>query len=525
MPTAASSTEPGPASSDPAEPGWERHVDDLRALVAFRAAAVRGPSRRRVGLALVLLAAITVAATVLPAFATGAGSAAAERRWDEVLPLGLTAFLLMAAGASVGTGGGRELVARDQAVAFPISPATDHLGALVMAPLNLAWLLQLWCLLGLTSYVAGPVGVLTGTPLVLAWAALATAVGQVAGWSMEAVRRGPHGVLLSRLVLAAGAAGGAALIATGTLTAVLAAVPTDPVSRAAVDSGATWPWVLVVLAVLTVLAVLAGVPCARVALRRPPREEQRLETGHHRARPLPAAPTDRWADLRLLTRVDRASVLRSVPLRRGLAVLAVLPGVGAVASAMDWAMIAILPGLVAAAVTLLFGINTWALDGRGALWRETLPAPPGLAFAARNVVLAQLTLGTMVVGLALAALRAGVPTRVELVTVACAAFTITLQVVATSARWSVRNPFAMDLRSSRAVPAPPAVMLGYSARLAMSTTVTGMLFSGVATARSAWVPVLFVVPFALWSLVRLRRAAASYSDPATRAHVVTTVAA
>lgn len=513
MPTAASSTD------------WARDLADLRALVAFRAAAVRGRSRRRLRLAFLLLAAITVAATLVPAFSAGAGTDHARAVGLEVLPLGLGAFLLMAAGTSVGTGGGRELVARDHAVAFPVSPATDHLGALTMAPLNIAWLLQAWGLLGLVSYAAGPVGVLSGPPLVLAWVALATAAGQVAGWTMEVVRRGPHGLWLARAVLIVLAGVGAGVVATDRLVPALGMLPTERVADAAIRPGLAWPLVLVLVAGGAVAAVAAGVPVARAALRRPPREEQRLETGHHRARSLPSAPTDRWTDLRLLVRLDRASVLRSVPLRRGLLVLGVLPGVGAVAAGMDWTMLPILPGLVAAAVTLLFGINAWALDGRGALWRETLPVAPRLFFRARSIVLAQLTGLAILSAVAMAALRAGVPSLVEAVAVACVSVTITLQVVATSARWSVRNPFAMDLRSARAVPAPPALMLGYSARLAMGTTVTGMLFQAAATADSWRAPVLLSVPFVLWSAGRLRRAAAAYRDPRRRALVVTTVAA
>ena len=47
-------------------------------------------------------------------------------------------------------------------------------------------------------------------------------------------------------------------------------------------------------------------------------------------------------------------------------------------------------------------------------------------------------------------------------------------------RWSARRPFAVDLRSARATPAPPVVMVGYSTRLAVSTTLTGLVFSGLA---------------------------------------------
>jgi len=502
-----------------------RDLADLRSLVAFRAASVRGSSRRRVRIALVVLIAVTVATALLPPLAPEAGSAAADARWRDLLPLALTGFLLMAAGASVGTGGGRELVAREQAYPFPISPATDHFGALLMAPLNIAWLLQVWTLLGVTGYVAGPVGVVSAWPLVLLWALLATALGQVAGWAMEVVRRGPAGVLASRAILAATGLVALTLAATGTAADALQLVPAGLIVDAAVDPGVAWPLVALGLAMLTVAVVLAGIPVATAALRRPPREEQRLETGLHPARPLVTGPADRWGDLRMLLRIDRASVVRSVPMRRGLLVLALLPGLGGMAAGMTWPSVALLPGLVAAAVALLFGVNAWALDGRGALWRESLPADPALAFVARSVVLAELTVLTAAAAVLLAGVRAGRPGQAELVAVATALVVLTLQVVATSARWSVRNPFAMDLRSARAVPAPPTTMLGYSARLALGTTCTGMVFSAAAQAPSWVASPVVAVPFLVWSAGRLLRAHRAWCRPADRATVVTTVAA
>ena len=110
---------------------------------------------------------------------------------------------------------------------------------------------------------------------------------------------------------------------------------------------------------------------AGVALRRTPREELKVESGSHPARPLPAS------DLAVLRRIDRASVWRSVPMRRGLVVLALGPGLVALAGGMDWAQVLVLPALVVSGGALLFGVNAWCLDGRGALWRESLPVGPG----------------------------------------------------------------------------------------------------------------------------------------------------
>jgi hypothetical protein len=138
-------------------------------------------------------------------------------------------------------------------------------------------------------------------------------------------------------------------------------------------------------------------------------------------------------------------------------------------------------------------------------------------------VLLEILLVSTIITLSIAALTAGVPTVSQIVAVACAAVVVTVQVVATSLRWSVRRPYAADLRSSRATPAPPLVMVGYSSRLALSTTFTGLLFSLLS--RAPWTySVALAVPFLLWSGVKLYRTASAWSDPATRARVIATVA-
>jgi hypothetical protein len=513
LPTAASSTD------------LRRDLSDLRALVAFRQAMVRDRSRQRLRQVFVGLGLLTLAAAVLPVFLPGAGTSSASDDWMPLLPLIFIGFLLLVASSSVASGGGRELVARDHAVAFPISPATDHFGALVMAPLNVAWLLQIWLVLGVTVYVAGPVGVVSGAPLVLVWAAFSTAVGQISGWTMEAVRRGPGGAWAARGLLAILGVVAGVLVATGTGQALVDALPTRFVIEAAVDPRPSWPLVFLFLLAATWAAVLAGVPAARLALRRPERDEQRLDATHYRARPIPTGGSDAWGDVRTLLRVDRAAVLRSVPMRRGLLVLTVLPGLGGLVSGLNWDFVILMPGLVGSGVALLFGVNGWALDGRGALWRESLPVRPQLVFAARTAVLTEMTLLAAVAATFLAGLRAGRPDAAVVSALLCGTVVIVLQIVATSARWSVRNPYAVDLRSARAVPAPPVVMLGYSARLALGTTCTGMVFSGLAQVDGWLASPIFAVPFLVWSGTRLLRARRAWCKPGTRAHVVSIVAA
>ena len=68
-------------------------------------------------------------------------------------------------------------------------------------------------------------------------------------------------------------------------------------------------------------------------------------------------------------------------------------------------------------------------------------------------------------------------------------------------------------------------MVGYSARLAVSTTLTGLVFSGLARVPDPEVSLLVAVPFLAWSLTRMLRTSRAWQDPAERARIVTTVAA
>ena len=100
-----------------------------------------------------------------------------------------------------------------------------------------------------------------------------------------------------------------------------------------------------------------------------------------------------------------------------------------------------------------------------------------------------------------------------------------LQVVGAALRWSLAHPYPVNLRSARATPAPPAAMVGYSARLATSTTFTSLLFSGCAHVPDWRLSVIVAIPCLLWSGVRLARTRRRWQDPVARARVVATVAA
>lgn len=510
MPTAASSTSFSGRT--------RRAVEDVGHLLRFRTASAR---RRRAtaGVAGTFLF-LTLASGIIPAFVPGATVSMSAQDAAILLPTGFAAFLALATVSAVASGGGRELLAREHAVAYPLSPTTDHLGALLLAPLNIAWLLQGWVLLGTMAYVAGPDGLLAAQLGVLVWLATATAGAQAVAWSLEAVRRRPHGVVLVRAALLGVAVAGIFVQASGQLADWLDRLPTTWIVVGVLD-GFSWRWLAtlgVELGLLVVLVALGAVP-AHLAARRTPRDELRVESDVH-----PARRSSRWV-VAALVRTDRASVWRAVPMRRGLAVLAIAPGVIALGGHLPWYTMTVLPGLVASGAALLFGVNAWCLDGRGGLWRESLPVDPSSVFTARTIVLAEFLLVASAVTLALAALGAGVPTASELAAVLSVWAVVTVQVVAAAMRWSDRRPRAVDLRWARATPAPPLAMVGYSSRLALSTTMTGLVFSGLARVPDWQLAPMLAVVFLAWSTARLLRTRRRWLDPVSRARVVVAVAA
>lgn len=509
----------------PTEHSWtevRRGLADLQALLAFRGAALTARVRRRLRLAAGIVLALTVAAVVVPAYLQEPFDASHSNDFVAILPTLYLGFLALAVLAAIASGGGREVVPREQAVAFPVSAVTEHFGALLLAPLNIAWLIQLWTLLGMTTYVIGPHGLAAAATPLLLWIAFSTAAGQAVGWIFEGIRRGPHGIVIARLVAAAAMAAIIGLVLTDRLVPLLDRSPTVRVYLGALDGAAhQWvPWVetVGVLALLLVAVTLLGLVPARWALHRALREELRLESGHIEPRPTPRS------DLHVMVRVDRSSIWRSVPLRRGLLVLAFMPGLVAVAGSLEWGTVTILPGLVASGGALLFGVNTWCLDGRGALWRDSLPVSAAIAYYAKVIVLFEVLLAAAGLTILLAALRAGTPTSAELCSALAAGVVVASQVVASSMKWSVERPFAMDMRSARATPAPPVVMAGYSARLALKTTITGLVFSATALAPDWRLPALVAVPMLCWSGWRLIRTADLWAVPEVRARVIAVVA-
>ena len=512
------------SSTDTPQDGWADALRDTAHLVAFRARTVRRRAPAAVGVVVVLLftAAFALGPTALDV--DGIGSARLDQAVDSLrgnLGAAFVGFLLLAISAAMGSGGGRELMSRSEAAIHPISPVTEHLGALALAPLNLGWLVQLWVLLAITALVTPSDRLLGAHLVVLAWALAATALGQAAGWAVEGVRRTPHGVLVVRVGSVLVVAVLAALQLAGVLVGLVTSLPTTWLVETM--QTARWPLAVLVLLAVAVAGVVLGARPARWALAQPPREELRVQSGVHEARP---APEPRWGspDRALLRRLDRGSVWRSVGMRRGLLVLGLGPGLIALVAGLQWNSVMLLPGLTASGAALLFGVNAWCLDGKGMIWRETLPVSDADVFDVRALVVAECMAAVSGITVVLALLRNGLPPLVTGVAVASCWLVVLVQVLAIVMTWSMRSPYAVDLASPRATPAPHSAMAGYAGKLSLVTTLTGMLFTGLSAMPWAWVPPVVALPFLAWSGLRLRRARRAWLAPAERARVVLTVA-
>ena len=200
----------------------------------------------------------------------------------------LLGMLALSIASSVSSGGGRELLSRSEAAIHPVSARTEHLGALALAPLNLAWFIQLWGLLAVVALVTPP-GRLPG-PRWWWW----PGSSQPRPWDRRsagpwrAYAGRPHGVLTVRA--------GGALVASSSprctspdADPVVEALPTTRLAEAM--QGDRWYVAALVLLLGTVLLVGLGARPAAWALGLPPREELRVQSGVHEAR---HAPQPRW---------------------------------------------------------------------------------------------------------------------------------------------------------------------------------------------------------------------------------------
>ena len=209
----------------------------------------------------------------------------------------------------------------------------------MLAPFNIAWMVQAWVLFGSMAYSYAGSKLFQAQVAMLLWLVFCTTLGQVVAWTMEAVRRGPYGIGITRGLLICLALVAGVIQLTGHATDVLDRIPTLWVFQGAVSGWAPRWWIAPRSARASIVAIAAGAMPTHVAARRMPRDEARMETDQHEPRRLPRTV------LGLLIRADRASVWRSVPMRRGVLVLAIGPGMVAIFGDLQWASMTILPGL------------------------------------------------------------------------------------------------------------------------------------------------------------------------------------
>jgi len=370
--------------------------------------------------------------------------------------------------------------------------------------------------------------VVAAEAVVVLWVLAATATAQLLAWIVETVRGTRHGPLVVRLLTAGvvlllavsfwrGHSRTVARVLGGDLLATLVSAGDD-------GDRAEWALGVVVLAVVLVGAVLLGDRVAALAARRTPRAQGALETRRHPLRP---ARTTEGA----LRRLDRAGVWRSVPMRRGLGLLALIPVVVAVTGRVQWGSLPLLPGVFGLVAALLVGVNALSLDAAGAWWRESLPVSPDVLLRVRTRIVLEVVLLPSAATLVVGGVRSGPPPgpTAVLAVLGCT-LVVVARVLASVMRWSVTRPYAADLRRPRATPAPAGAMLLYSLRLTLHGLLYGTVFAALSAVSEHWGPalpvtlglsLLFLVP----SVLSLRRTRRLWLDPVRRAGVVRTVGA
>ena len=494
-------------------------VGQLRALLALRWQMARTPGLR---MGLVLGA---VGLGWLLTLVLGSGDGLDAPTLATALELAPTAYLgfgLLAVVAPLTAGGGNEVVPPDQLVAYPVRASTHFFGGLVLAPLNLVWVLQLLVLAAMTAYLTIGGSLVRGALTSLAYVLALTVLGQALAWLVVGLRQTRRG---RRVVTGAGLGLlGACLLVVrlGYGDAVLAASPTRAVVRGVVLGGAgeVLPWLVTTgtLLLALVLGLVVGARLCGWALGRP----GDAGTGH-RSGPVRRRAPQRSA-LRELVAVDRASVWRAPALRRGGLVLAVLPGLVAAGAAVPWESLVILPGLVAAGAGLLFGVNAFCLDASGAVWLASLPHDPALVLRAKAIVLTETVLAAVVIAAAAGSLRSpGSPTAAEVTAIVVSGLASTLVVVTIALAASVRHPHRADLKGPRDAVAPPGALALVSIRLAAPTAAVGVLIASSLEFGAWWWPLVFALPPALLCVLSLRRTVRRYADPVQRSRIVQVV--
>ena len=478
----------------------------------------------------VKLGLLTVLAGVpLLAWAIVAGSSSVQ---PEAYAAAITAasaaylgFGMLALIAPLTAGGGTELLPPDQLVAYPVRPSTQFLASLVLAPVNLVWVVQLLVLVAetalLTKGAAHPgLGGVTTAGYVIA----CTATGQAVAWFTVGLRRTVAGRRFGRGVVVVVSVAFLAVVRNGRGQDVVrhswAPKVVAAVSAAGAADGRHWLAITAATFGVAALAIVAGSRACAWALRRPG------DLGSEAASRVVRRRSEAPSALRALLAVDRSSVWRAPALRRGALVLAVLPGLAAAGAGLPWRSLVVLPGLVAAGGGLLFGINAFCLDASGAIWLASLPHAPALVARSKALVTGETVLAGVVLAVVSGSVRAvGTPTLPELTAIVASGLTCCLLVLAVCLSSSVKRPHRADLVGPRDAVAPPGALVLASVRLALPAALFGLVLEGAAQTGVAWFPVLLALPVAVLSGLWIWRSLHRYDDPAVRSRIVHAVAA
>lgn len=442
----------------------------------------------------------------------------------EIAPAAYLGFGALALIAPLTAGGGNEVVPPDQLAVHPVRPATQFFGGLLLAPLNLVWVVQLLSLAALTSYLTIDGSLLRGVATSLSYVLCLTITGQAVAWLVVGLRQTQRGrrsvgavgvsLLLTAIVL----------VRTGYGQMLLDRTPTRSITAGVVAGGdgqlLRWGVTTAGLLVVALVSLLLGARTCAWALRRP------ADVGMNRHTEPVRRREGKRSALRELVAVDRASVWRAPALRRGGLVLAILPGLIAAGAAVPWESMIVLPGLVAAGAGLLFGVNAFCLDGSGAVWLASLPHDPRLVARAKAIVLAETVLAAVAVAAVAGSLRSpGTPTAAQVTAILASALACSALVVAGGMRMSTRRPHRADLRGPRDAVAPPGALAVASARLALPAAFVGILLGSASQTGVWWWPPLLATPVLLLALLSIMRSLRRYDDPFVRARIVQTVAA
>ena len=451
-----------------------------------------------------------------------------EQRFNLAVatPTFYVGFAILTLLAPLVSGGGYELYPAEQVVAYPLRPATVFRGTLVLAPVNLAWVINVIALFIVTGFAVGrPTWGGTGRALlvVAVFVGFATVFGHAVGWFVMGIRQRRRGRVSTNALGILVVAAALVVVWTGDVVALLENFPTSKVLLAAYDgySAHYGAWLTMIVGLLLAGALLlrVGDAAAAWALRRPGDHADRTSS-----RTVARRPNHR-SELLALVAIDHASVWRSTPLRRGVLVLVLVPGVIAALAGMAWQSLILVPGLIAAGAGLLFGINAFTLDSTGSVWLSTLPGWSKPAFLAKSLVFSEVALAAVLSALVGGSLRAPDPSSSAEVTAAlAAALCCALVVVAIGMRSSLQHPHRADLQGPRDTPAPPGVMAAQSIRFASITTLTCLYFASLAVSGVWWLPIVGGVPVASLAVLHWRQTAAAWSHPHVRANVIVTVA-